>query len=990
MLNKKRIAIFVGFLCCLFFMTTFAGGTTQNTAIATRQVTFIDGYNNSTVSEQTIEVGTDAEVPDDPKHDNFVFAGWYLYDDQDVRVTDFTNILENLTVIAKYAGDLNGNGIADDNETRYTVTFVDSFDNRVLGTDTVLPGMSATAPVVPAHDGRTFVGWNVDYTNVNGNITTNTVYNLNQNVQDETVFHNVTFIDSETDEVIAVVRVADGLTAQAPVSAVHANRVFDYWDGNYNNVTSDRTITAVYTDDLNNDGIKDYLEQHYTVEFIINGQHGQFANDAILTYENIVAGLTFDQIGIVLPSTVLENEHYEALWSEVRNGTLVPWNTTNIGATVVNGNLVYAVSFVPDVDDNSDGIADADQAKSKLTISYVSINEETQTEYVIEQIEVENVLEKIEYSIPVKTFDHYTEKAGNPTSIVMPNHDMEVKIYYHVKGDDNDKNGRDDSEEYFDLNVQYISRGTSGEHLLDTLTKTNVKTGTVVNIAKDFPGYLVDADQPTEVTITNKDESIVIYYHVDGDDKDNNGRNDSEEYFDLTVRYVSKGTDGEYLLGSFAQTDVKTGTTVSIAKDFPGYLVNDGQPSEVTITDKDENITVYYHVDGDDSDNNGRNDAEEYFALTVHYVSQGTNGSYDLGTVVEPKVKMGTNYNLVKDFDGYRINDEQDEFFTMPNHDAETTVYYHVDGNDENGSGRRDDEEMVSVTVRYLNAYGKEIEANTQLSVLAGTTPTINAKDIVNYTPVQSSVSPLIPFGETYTVDMEYTANITGIVVKEEEGKSLQFSVGADESELRNRIHVYLQDADGVLREEVTDYTTDFDSYKSTSREHQLRIDYNYNGTHFSDTSLVYILVAGEVSENGFDLTYTEGARTYKVNRYGTGTIIGGTKDSDPVDYEFLELTKNYFGNVEMVSATAHYEGNKEAKLEISNRVRYYMYGVFTGNYYNSVFIVKRSDNKDIVKDGESKLETIELTYRKDGSLYIMSFRYENNAFHVESTQKVD
>ena len=47
MLNKKRIVIFVGFLCCLFFMTTFAGAPAQSTIIATRQVTFVDGYNNT-------------------------------------------------------------------------------------------------------------------------------------------------------------------------------------------------------------------------------------------------------------------------------------------------------------------------------------------------------------------------------------------------------------------------------------------------------------------------------------------------------------------------------------------------------------------------------------------------------------------------------------------------------------------------------------------------------------------------------------------------------------------------------------------------------------------------------------------------------------------------------------------------------------------------------------------------------------------------------
>lgn len=140
-MNKKRIVIFVVFLCCLFFMTTFAGAPEQNTIIATRLVTFIDGFDNTNVSEQNIEVGTDATVPNDPYHEGYVFAGWYLYEDQDTRVTDFTNILNNLTVIARYAGDVNENGIADDEEPRYIVTFVDTFDGSVLGTQEVLVGM---------------------------------------------------------------------------------------------------------------------------------------------------------------------------------------------------------------------------------------------------------------------------------------------------------------------------------------------------------------------------------------------------------------------------------------------------------------------------------------------------------------------------------------------------------------------------------------------------------------------------------------------------------------------------------------------------------------------------------------------------------------------------------------------------------------------------------------------------------------------------------
>ena len=66
---------------------TFAGG---NTEVAV--VEFIDGFEDSAIDTQQVEIGEDAKVPEDPKHKNFVFAGWYLFSDHDVKVTDFTNI----------------------------------------------------------------------------------------------------------------------------------------------------------------------------------------------------------------------------------------------------------------------------------------------------------------------------------------------------------------------------------------------------------------------------------------------------------------------------------------------------------------------------------------------------------------------------------------------------------------------------------------------------------------------------------------------------------------------------------------------------------------------------------------------------------------------------------------------------------------------------------------------------------------------------------
>ena len=71
-------------------------------------------FSPSQISQQKVIVGEDAVVPEDPKHDYLVFAGWYLKEDRKIEVKDFTNIQKDLTVVAEYAKDLNRNGIDDE------------------------------------------------------------------------------------------------------------------------------------------------------------------------------------------------------------------------------------------------------------------------------------------------------------------------------------------------------------------------------------------------------------------------------------------------------------------------------------------------------------------------------------------------------------------------------------------------------------------------------------------------------------------------------------------------------------------------------------------------------------------------------------------------------------------------------------------------------------------------------------------------------------
>ncbi len=63
--------------------------------------------------------------------------------------------------------------------TYYTVTFKDH-DGKVLGTDTVASGKTATAPSNPTRDGYTFTGWDKTFDRVTESMTVTAVYQKNE------------------------------------------------------------------------------------------------------------------------------------------------------------------------------------------------------------------------------------------------------------------------------------------------------------------------------------------------------------------------------------------------------------------------------------------------------------------------------------------------------------------------------------------------------------------------------------------------------------------------------------------------------------------------------------------------------------------------------------------------------------------------------------------------------------------------------------------
>jgi hypothetical protein len=121
--------------------------------INTYTVTFKD-WDGTVLKTQTVAYGGAATAPANPTRVGYTFTGW------DVA---FNYITGNLTVTAQYTINT------------YTVTFVD-WDGTVLKTQTVAYGGAATAPTDPTREGYTFIGWDVAFNYITGNLTVTAQY----------------------------------------------------------------------------------------------------------------------------------------------------------------------------------------------------------------------------------------------------------------------------------------------------------------------------------------------------------------------------------------------------------------------------------------------------------------------------------------------------------------------------------------------------------------------------------------------------------------------------------------------------------------------------------------------------------------------------------------------------------------------------------------------------------------------------------------------
>ena len=233
----------------------------------TYTVTYTDGVEDEEVFADDVHenlssgVATPAFSGGTPTRTGYVFKGW----NPEVAAT----VTGNATYVATWGEDKNNNGIDDNEETKYTVTYTDGVDGEVFADQVygnLLSGVATPAfEGTPTRTGYVFKGWNPA---VAATVTGNAIYvarwgedkNNNGIADDEETKYTVRYTDGVDEEVIFADQVYGNLLSGVDTPAfkgtpTREGYVFKGWKPAVaEKVTGDVTYVAVWEKAKDNNG----------------------------------------------------------------------------------------------------------------------------------------------------------------------------------------------------------------------------------------------------------------------------------------------------------------------------------------------------------------------------------------------------------------------------------------------------------------------------------------------------------------------------------------------------------------------------------------------------------------------------------------------------------------------------------------------------------------------------------------------------------------
>ena len=263
-------------------------------------VTYTDGVENEEIFADQVygNLLPDTATPafnGTPTRTGYVFGGW--------NPAVAAKVTGSQTYTATWKVDANGNGIPDDEEDKYTVTYTDGVENeeifadQVYGNllpDTATPAFNGT----PTRTGYVFGGWNPAVAaKVTGSQTYTATWKVDANgngiPDDEEDKYTVTYTDGVENEEIFADQVYENLLPGTATPAFNGTPtrtgyVFTGWNPAVAaKVTESKTYTATWKADVNGNGIADDEEDKYTVTYT-DGVKGKAFADQV--YDNLLSG----------------------------------------------------------------------------------------------------------------------------------------------------------------------------------------------------------------------------------------------------------------------------------------------------------------------------------------------------------------------------------------------------------------------------------------------------------------------------------------------------------------------------------------------------------------------------------------------------------------------------------------------------------------------------------------------------------------------------
>ena len=266
-------------------------------------VTYTDGVEDEEVFADEVHenlssgVATPAFSGGTPTRTGYVFKGW----NPEVAAT----VTGNATYVATWGEDKNNNGIDDNEETKYTVTYTDGVDGEEVFADQVygnlLSGVATPAfEGTPTREGYVFKGWNPA---VAATVTGNATYvarwgedkNNNGIADDEETKYTVRYTDGVDGKEVFADQVYGNLLSGVATPAFEGTPtregyVFKGWKPEVaTTVTGNVTYVATWGEDKNNNGIADDEDTKYTVRYTDGVDEEVIFADQV--YGNLLSGV---------------------------------------------------------------------------------------------------------------------------------------------------------------------------------------------------------------------------------------------------------------------------------------------------------------------------------------------------------------------------------------------------------------------------------------------------------------------------------------------------------------------------------------------------------------------------------------------------------------------------------------------------------------------------------------------------------------------------